>query len=170
MVKFTATIEKFGEKGEKTGWTYVKVPGEIAAQLRPGVKKAFRVKGKLDDYPIKAVALIPIGEGDFILGVNATIRKGTGKRHGQQLQVQLEPDNDEIKPPPEFIECLQDEPAALKFFQSLPMGHRNYFGKWIGEAKTIETKAKRIAQAVNALSKGLGFGEMLREAKKLKEM
>lgn len=165
MISFTATIKKFGEKGEKTGWSYIDVPAKIAGELMPGMRRSFRVKGSLDDYKISGVALIPIGEGNFILGINAKIRKETRKVHGHKLRVKLEVDEDELKPPAEFIECLQDEPEALKFFNSLTKGHRNYFGKWIGEAKTIETKTKRIAEAVNALSKHMDFGQMLRSKK-----
>ncbi|MEI9933349.1 MAG: YdeI/OmpD-associated family protein [Ferruginibacter sp.] len=55
-----------------------------------------------------------------------------------------------------------DEPEALAFFNTLPNGHKNYFGGWIRSAKTEETKTKRIAQAVNALSKGYRFNIMIR--------
>jgi hypothetical protein len=48
MIKFTATLLQFQEQGEKTGWTYIQVPLAMAQQLKPGNKKVFRVKGKLD--------------------------------------------------------------------------------------------------------------------------
>ena len=73
MVKFTVTILKFGEQGEKTGWTYITIPAEIALQLMPDNKKSFRVKGKLDEYLIKGVALLPMGEGSFIMALNAAL-------------------------------------------------------------------------------------------------
>jgi hypothetical protein len=44
----------------------------------------------------------------------------------------------------------------------LPKSHQKYFSNWIESARTESTKAKRIAQAVNALSIGLGYGEMMR--------
>ena len=44
MIKFTATILKFDKQGEKTGWTYIIIPSEMAQQLYPGNKKSFRVK------------------------------------------------------------------------------------------------------------------------------
>ena len=44
MIKFTATIKQFAEQGEKTGWTYIDVPENIALQLKPNNKKSFRVK------------------------------------------------------------------------------------------------------------------------------
>lgn len=169
MVQFTSTILQFNEQGEKTGWTYIEVPEKIALQLKPDNKKSFRVKGKLDNYAIKGVALIPMGGGDFILAVNADMRKGTGKRKGDKLRVQLEADNKLPELSPELLECLQDEPAAKEYFDSLAHSHRLYFSKWIESAKTAPTKSKRIAMAVNALARKWGYGEMIRAAKKEKD-
>src|SRR5690349_21429301 len=149
MVKYTTTILRFEKMGEKTGWTYIVVPADIAEELKPGYRQSFRVKGKLDNFKIEAVALMPMGDGSFIMALNAGIRKGIAKKAGAKLDVQLTVDNNpEPVSSPEFIECLKDEPAALEFFNSLPKGHRNYFMKWIESAKTEPTKAKRIAQAV----------------------
>ena len=165
MIKFTATLLKFDEQGEKTGWTFFEIPADLAQKLKPGNKKSFRVKGYLDSFAIKAVALIPMGEGKFIMPVNAAMRKGTGKRKGAQLNVRLELDDAPVLPPADLIACLEDEPKALEFFNSLSKSHQNYFTKWIEGAKTEPTKAKRIAQSVNALSKGHHFGIMLRSLK-----
>ena len=170
MVQFTATILKFASQGEKTGWSYIEIKDAVAQKLKPGNKKSFRVKGKLDEYTFKGAALIPMGGGDFIMAVNATMRKAIGKNKGAAIKVLLEVDNAVIKPPPELMECLNDEPVALEFFKSLPKGHQNYFGNWIKSAKTVQTKAKRIAQAVDALSKGWHFGIMVRMLKKDKDL
>ena len=61
-----------------------------------------------------------------------------------------------------LMECLADEPAALKYFNSLPQGHRNYFTKWIDSAKTDATKTKRIVLVVKTMVKKMDFGAMLR--------
>ena len=164
-VQFTTTIRQFGEQGEKTGWTHIIIPADIAQQLMPGNKKSFRVKGLLDDYKIEGVALLPMGRGDFVMALNATMRKGIKKKKGSMLKARLQVDTKPVEPPADFIECLRDEPKAFEFFYSLPKGHQNYFGKWIESAKTEQTKTKRIAQAVNALSKKYGFGEMVRSLK-----
>lgn len=169
MVHFTAAICQFGENGDKTGWTYITVPAAIAQQIKPGNKKTFRVKGKLDSYAIKGIALLPAGEGDFMMALNATMRKGIRKSKGATLQLALTEDTEEIKPPADFIECLADEPGARAHFNSLPKSHQNYFTRWMNEAKTTQTRDKRIAQSVNALAKGWGYGEMIRSLKKDKE-
>lgn len=153
---------KFDKQGEKTGWTYIKISAAIAQQLKPGNKKSFRVKGRLDDYPIKGVALLPMGEGNFIMPINAALRKNIKKRNGAVLKVELQADDKPLLMDPELMECLADEPKAMAFFNTLNGSHRNYFSKWVGSAKTQTTKAKRIARVVTAFSKGQSFSEMLR--------
>ena len=168
MIHFKAVIKKFDEQGEKTGWSYIEVPEEVALKIKPGYKKSFRVKGKLDHYAIERTSLLPMGGGNFIIPVNATIRKALGKRKGAVINATLEADEREVEIDKTFLECLADEPIALKFFNSLARGHRNYFSKWIEGAKTEETKANRIARAVTALSRKLGYPEMLRMGKEEK--
>jgi len=169
MVEFTTTIKKFDEQVEKTGWTHTIIPADIAEQLMPGNKKSFRVKGKLDDFAIQGVALMPMGGGTFILPVNAMMRKGIHKKEGAMVTAKLEVDKKEIKPPAEFVACLKDEPVAYEHYFSLAKSHQLYFTRWITSAKTEPTQTKRIAQAVNALSKKLDFGTMIRTIKKEKD-
>lgn len=166
MIKFQAILKRFPEQGEKTGWTYFDVPAELANQLKPGVRLGYRVKGKLDAYEIKQVGLIPMGDGNFIIPVNATMRKGLGKRKGATIKVELKVDESEVPLNSELLECLEDEPLAKEFFMTLTRGHRNYFSKWIDSAKTEPTKTKRIAQTISALAKKQDFGTMLRSNKK----
>ncbi len=170
MISFSALIQKFSKQGDKTGWTYITVPDKVAKKLNPGVKKSYRVKGKLDDHAIEKTSLIPMGEGDFILPINAAIRKATGKRFGATIKLQLELDESPILPPAELLECLQDEPEALKHFNSLPQGHRNYFTKWIESAKTDATKTKRIALVIKTMVRKMDFGAMLREERDERKM
>lgn len=164
-IHFDTRIQKFGKKGEKSGWTYIEISKKQAEQLNPGVRVSFRVKGKLDQFAIEKQALVPMGDGGFILPINAALRKGTGKKEGDVLKVSLALDKRELELSANFIDCLHEEPAALKHFNSLTKGHQNYFSKWIESAKTTPTKTKRIVMALTALSKGQGFPEMLRENK-----
>lgn len=162
MIKFTALLEKFGKKGEKTGWTYIMIRSEQTEKINPGVKKSFRVKGKLDNFPIKGVALIPMGEGDFIMAINAAMRKGIKKHKGEKVAVQLGLDKASLKISDDFLICLSDDKKAKTFFEKLPKSHQNYYSKWIESAKTDATKAKRIAQAINGFKMNMNFPEMLR--------
>jgi len=165
MIQFTTTILQFAEQGEKTGWTYFVIKAAQAEKLLPNNKKSFRVKGKLDDHPIKAVALLPMGEGEFIMPLNATVRKAIRKRKGDKLKVQLEVDKVKIEPPSDLMECLADEPSALAYFRQMPKSHQNYFGNWVRSAKGEATRASRIARVVTAMAKKQTYAEMLHSAR-----
>jgi len=167
-VTFTAIIHQFEEQGEKTGWTYIQIPADIAQEIFPGNKKSFRVKGKLDSYAISSIAIMPMGDGSFILALNAAMRKGTGKKRGAMLQVSITKDDTPLVIAPELLECLADEPAAMAYFQSLAPSHQRYFSNWINEAKTATTKTRRLVICLSALERKLDFGAMIREQKNKK--
>jgi len=165
MLKFNTKIHKFGNHGEKTGWTYIEISDKQAKTLNPNVKVSFRVKGYLDKYPFSQMALLPMGGGFFILPLKAYIRRKIRKGNGDMLVVILEVDNSEIAISTDLLKCLESEPECLNFFQSLSPSHQKYFSKWIEQAKLLSTKTKRIAQAIEGFSKKQGFSEMMRANK-----
>lgn len=166
MIRFSTRIKRFAKQGEKTGWTYIEISAAQAQKLNPGKRVGYRIKGTLDEHPIQRVALIPMGGGRFILPLNAKMRKAIGKGLGDPLRVTFQVDERTIPMSADFMRCLRDEPHALAHFKTLSGSHQRYFSKWIEEAKTIETKTKRITMAVVALGSDLGFPEMLRAQKK----
>lgn len=162
MIKYTTTILKFDKKGEKTGWSYIEISAAQAKKLKPDCKVSFRVRGKLDQYPFEKVALLPMGEGSFIMPINGSMRKAIGKKQGDKLTVSMEVDDRKIAISQDLMACMKEDPDALKFFKSLPGSHQQYFSKWIESAKTSQTKTKRIVTVMTACSKGQGFSEMMR--------
>ena len=167
MIEFNTIILQFAGQGEKTGWSYVEIPADLAQQLKPNNKKSFRVRGTLDGLAIKGMALMPMGEGNFIMALKAEVRKGIHKNAGAMLNVSIEEDTDyKVEVPDDLQECFDFEPEALDFFNSLPKSHRDYFIKWIDSAKTSETRAKRIINTVNAMLRKWNYGQMLRAMKK----
>jgi hypothetical protein len=166
MVEFNTIILKFSDQGEKTGWTYIDIPFDIADQLMPGNKKSFRVRGMLDAFPVNGLAVMPMGEGNFILALKADIRKGIRKSEGAMLKVCLEHDPDyKVEIPADLQECFDEEPEAFAFYNSLAKSHRDYFVKWINEAKTNSTRVKRIVNTVNAMVNRMNYGQMMRALK-----
>lgn len=163
MISYNTIMLQFDEQGEKTGWTYIEVPADLAQQLKPGNKKSFRVKGMLDGFAIKNVALMPMGEGNFIMAINAAMRKGIHKHAGATLQVTLEVDTDTaVIIPGDLQECFEYEPEALTYFNSLPEGHRRYFVNWINSAKTEPTRAKRVVNTINAMRHKWTYNQMVK--------
>jgi hypothetical protein len=170
MVHFTTIILQFAEQGEKTGWTYIEIPADISQQMKPGRKVSYRVRGKLDNLEVRGMALMPMGEGNFIMSIKREICKALHKGKGAMLKVQLEPDDDfKFTIPADLLECFEYEPEGEAFFNSLAESHRGYFIKWIDSAKTDATRANRIASTINAMARRMDYAQMLREQKKLRE-
>jgi hypothetical protein len=170
MVDFTTIILQFAEQGEKTGWTYIEIPADLAQEMKPGNKKSFRVRGKLDNLDVRGMALMPMGEGNFIMALKKDVCKALHKSRGAMLRAQLEPDDDfKFAIPADLLECFEYEPEGEAFFNSLAESHRGYFIKWIDSAKTDATRANRIASTINAMVRRMDYGMMLRELKKMRE-
>jgi hypothetical protein len=167
MIRYITTILKFNKKGEKSGWTYIEISESQAQKLKPNTKVSFRVKGTLDQFVFEKVALLPMGDGMFIMPVNAAMRKSLGKKEGDKIKVVMDIDERKLALSSDLMKCLKEEPDSLAYFKSLPMSHQNYYSKWIESAKTTATKSKRIVMALTAFSKKQGFSEMIRENKNL---
>lgn len=148
LIKKKLLLEKYPGKG---GWTYCRVP-----KLPKGSKNNFgfvKVKGTIDGYKISKYNIMPMKDGNHFLPVKAEIRKKIKKEAGDTVLVELYLDNAPLKAPKELLECLADEPAALKFFNSLSDSNKKYYIEWIYSAKKEETKVERIAKSIDRLAK-----------------
>ena len=168
MVNLKAEIEKFKTNGEKTGWSYVFIPQEIAAQIKPGEKRSIRVKGTIDQVHINGLSLIPMGHGDFILALNKSLRGQLKKEAGAVVDLMLAFDPDfKIEMPDDLEVCLaEEEESLLTQFLAMPKSHQNYFINWLNSAKTQPTRTKRLVMIVNAMFNKWDFGEMIRAGSK----
>lgn len=166
MPTFEAVILKYVGKGEKSGWTYVDIPPDVLARLKRKNKKSFRIKGSIDKARFDKLNTYPVGNGEMIIAINATLRKKLGKKEGAMVKIVFEVDESAPLISEELMNCLQDEKPALKQFLSQLPSHQNYFHKYVIEAKTAETQAARIVNTINAMLKKQDFGEMIRSLKK----
>lgn len=150
LVKKKLLMEKYPGKG---GWTYVRVPG-----IPKETKNRFgyvKVKGTIGGIKINKYNLMPMKGGFHFLPIKSEIRKKINKEAGDTIEVILFLDKEPWKAPKELLECLSDEPAALKFFHTLSDSNKKYYIQWIYSAKRVETKVDRIAKSIDRLARGL---------------
>jgi hypothetical protein len=166
MIILKAEIERFASMGEKTGWSYIFIPAALSNELNPGCKVSYRVKGLLDQVPIQGIGVIPMGAGDFIMALKASLRKQLKKEAGAELLVQLQLDPDfKIELPLELELCLDDDERCKANFLKLPKSHQNYYINWYNSAKTEPTKIKRLTLIMKAMENNMSFSEMMRANK-----
>jgi len=153
LVNKSYLLQKFPGKG---GWTYAEVP-EIA-QNKNNPFGWVKVKGSIDGVELKQYKLMPLGNGKLFLPVKAEIRKKIKKQAGDYVKVILYSDESPLTLPQEIVECFELEPKkVLKNFLAFPEGQQKAYLDWIYSAKTEETKAKRILQMMERVSKNLRF-------------
>lgn len=148
-------LEKFPGKG---GWTFARIPDII-----PGKDTPFgwvRVKGSVDGVALTKYHLMPMGNGLLFLPVKAGIRKQIGKEAGDTVHVILYADDDALEIPEELLQCLEDEPEAAAFFNTLTGSQKKYYIDWIFTAKQADTKIKRLSNTINRLLKRQKFHDM----------
>lgn len=148
LIEGTFLLEKIPGKG---GWTYVRLPG-VSSDYR-GKFGTVKVSGTVDDYELINYGLMPIRDGGLFLPIKAEIRKKTGKKEGDKVQIILYADAEDIPmaTPEDLLLCLQDEPEAYQTYQSYSEADRKAFLDWIGSASHDELRVQRIAQTIDML-------------------
>lgn len=132
----------------KRGWTYIELPEIMPSKQKMGM---VRVKGVVDNCAIYSIHLMPMGNGVLMLPLNAYVRKKIKKRQGDEVFVELYNDNEDTPVPEEFMECLEAEPEALTYFNTLSSSIKRNIIQYIYQAVKQETKDKRIIMFMNRL-------------------
>jgi hypothetical protein len=133
----------------KGGWTYVVLPHVPRNSFKPF--NWLKVKGSVDHVPLEQYKLMPMKGGGLFLPVKAALRKQLGKEAGDSVKVVLYADDAPYGIPDELKECLQFEPPSYERFMQLSESAQKQCVEWIYEAKTEETKARRIARVIDRM-------------------
>ena len=146
-MRFRATVEL----GGKTA-TGIRVPAEVVARLGPSKRPAVRVT--INGYTYRST-VAPLG-GAHMLPVSAEIRERAGVAAGDEVEVDIELDTEprEVTVPPDFAAALDRDADARRSFDSLSYSNKRRHVLSIEEAKTDETRQRRIAKAIDTLRAG----------------
>ena len=130
------------------GGAYIEVPGEVIAALGGGGR--IPVQATFDGIAYRG-SIVSMG-GCLALGILKQIRGELGKGPGDLVTVTVERDTVErtIAVPADLAEALAA--AGLReAFDALSFSHRREHVQAIEEAKKPETRARRIAKAVEMI-------------------
>ena len=146
-MRFRTTIEL----GGKTA-TGMRVPPEVVEALGSGKRPAVRVTIK--GYTYRST-VAPMG-GVFMLQVSAEVRAAAGVAAGDELDVEVELDSEprEVTVPPDFQAALDGDPEARRFFDGLSYSNKRRHVLSIEDAKTPETRQRRIEKTIATLREG----------------
>jgi hypothetical protein len=144
---FRATIQQTGKSA-----CGIEVPVDIVDALGGSRRPAVVVT--LDGYAYRST-VAPMG-GGFWVGVNADHREASGLRAGDEVQVTLDLDTAprELEVPEDLAAALGADPIAKAFFDGLSYSNRRVHTLSVEDAKTPETRARRVAKSIALLHDG----------------
>jgi uncharacterized protein DUF1905/bacteriocin resistance YdeI/OmpD-like protein len=138
-------------QGDKTA-TGIRIPDEIVEALGAGKRPPIRVT--INGFTYRST--IAVMGGDYMVGVSAENRAGTGVAGGDEVDVDIELDTEprEVSVPPDFAVALDTEPEARRTFDKLSNSNKGWHTSQITGAKSDETRQRRIARSIAALREG----------------
>lgn len=144
-VTFTATL--FQAEGKNA--TGLEIPAEVITELGGGKKP--KVKVDLNGY--KYESAVGIYGTTFLLPVSQEHRAAAGVKPGDELQVTLELDTERrvVILPDDLKAALEAKEGALAAYEKLADSRRKEVVRQVNDAKTQETRERRIAKIVAEL-------------------
>jgi hypothetical protein len=146
-MRFRTTLELGGKTA--TGF---RIPAAVVEALGKGKRPPVLVT--INGYTYRNTVAV---YGDtYMLGVAAEHREATGLQAGDEIDVDLELDTAprEVEVPADFAASLDAAPDAKQFFETLSYSNKRRFTLSIDDAKSEETRQRRIEKSVNQLREG----------------
>ena len=146
-MKFRTTILGAGKNAAG-----IPIPAEVVAGLGSSKKPPVRIT--INGYTYRSsVATI---DGRFMVGISAENRANAGVAAGDEVDVVIELDTEprEVVVPPDLAEALDRDADARRFFDGLSYSNKRRLTIPIEEAKSPETRQRRIDKTVSALREG----------------
>jgi hypothetical protein len=145
-MKFTTTILGSGNKAG------IEVPEDVVSALGAGKRPPVVVTINGKSYR----SSIAVMGGQNLIGVSTANREFTGVSAGDTVEVDVEVDTQPriVEVPDDLAAALAAEPQAQSFYATLNYSAQRRYVEPVAEAKTDETRARRIAKVVADLKAG----------------
>lgn len=145
-MKFTTTIQGSGNKAG------IVVPEEIVSALGAGRRPPVVVTINGQSYR----SSIAVMGGQNMIGVSTANRELTGTSAGDTVEVDVELDTQPrvVDVPEDLAAALDSEPEAKAFYATLNYSSQRRYVEPIADAKTKETRSRRIAKVMADLRAG----------------
>ena len=146
-MRFHATIQLNGKTA-----TGLPVPEAVVEGLAGGKRPPVRVT--INGFTYRST-IAPMG-GLFLIPVSAAIRESASVAAGDEVEVDIELDTAPrtVTLPSDFAEALDRDAVAKRNFDALAYSHQLRHVQVIEQAKTPETRQRRIEKAISMLREG----------------
>lgn len=146
-MQFQTTLLQAGKTA-----TGIEVPPEIVESLGAGKRPPVQITINGHTYR----STVAVMGGRYMVGVSAENREAAGVKGGDTIHVTIELDTAPrtVTLPPDFAAALKKSKAAKQFFDSLSYSNQLRHVLSVEQAKTAETRQRRIEKAIATLAAG----------------
>jgi len=118
-----------------------------------GTRSRLAVKGAINGFPFRS-SIFPMGRGEFYMVVNREMREGAKVRAGDTVEFVMEKDDHPrtIATPPDLLKALNARKSVKDAWDKMSYTHRKEYVGAIEEAKKPDTRARRIAKAIEIIA------------------
>lgn len=150
---FTSTLE---ESTNKLWGCHFGVPDVVARVFTDGGSR--RVVCTLNEKKEYQCALLPRGDGTFLITVNKQTQKQLGLKPGSKVSVSLRKDDSEygLPMPEELAELLAQDEEGNRLFHALTPGKLRTLLYIVGQPKNSDARIARAIAIVEHLKKNGG--------------
>jgi Bacteriocin-protection, YdeI or OmpD-Associated/Domain of unknown function (DUF1905) len=130
----------------------IEIPIEVLDAL--GTSRKPPVKVTINGFTYRST--VATVDGRFMVGVSNEVRKSAGVVAGETVDVDLELDTEprQVTIPPDFGAALDADVGARQFFDGLSYSNKRRIVEPIADAKTPETRQRRIESSIARLRAG----------------
>jgi hypothetical protein len=150
IFRFTAEVIRPEGKGS---WYFIEFPHDVHELF--GTRAAVRIKGTLNGMDIDR-ALMPTKSGLHVIALSGALRKQLKVEEGDPVKAVIyrNPDQDELDVPEELAETLDFLPEFKAGWEKITIGRRRGICHWINSGKSVQTRAKRVAETLKRFEEG----------------
>jgi len=146
-IRFKVKLERY----QDTQVLHVYLPFDVFEAF--GTRARLAVKGAINGFPFRS-SIFPLGGGKFYMVINREMREGAKVKAGDTVEFVMEKDDEPraIATPPDLLKALSARKSVKALWDKMSYSHRKEYIGHIEEARKPETRARRIAKAVEMIA------------------
>src|SRR6266571_3676111 len=142
---------------------YILVTPVQAKSIKPGWRKPLPVLVRINGKPAEPwrINMMPVGDGSFYLYLHGDVRKTSGTKVGDRVEIELRFDTTYRNGPQHLVPSwfkapLRENPRAMKNWEALIPSRKKEILRYFARLKSPEARARNLERALHVLSSRKG--------------
>ncbi len=142
---------KVAGMGPNNAWCFLPVPLDVRKLFG---KVRVPVRGTINGFPFRSTIMVL--RGQYLIQFNKQLQEGANAKAGDIVKVVFDADHQPrtVKVPRYLSKSLATNKKAKEAYEKLAYSHQKRFVDWVADAKTEETRHRRMEKMTKMLLAG----------------